>query len=139
MGLDLSLVLDMYVFAKKTDLTDDVQVDFDVDYHWQDDELCYWRKHPILHGWMQSLYYQKGGEMEEYTGGKLRLTAEDLDSLEKAIEENTLPFIQGVSIGQFSEKGVEDYEIRKAHDLECVERMRDALCQGLTVWYTSSW
>jgi len=136
MGLDLALVLDMYVFAKKTDLTDDVQVDFDVDYDWEKDQICYWRKHPSLHGWMQSLYYQKGGKMEEYTGGKLRLTDEDVDALEKAIEEDALPFVQGVFIGQ--PQGAEDHEIRKAHDLECVEQMRDALCQGFTVWYTSS-
>lgn len=136
MGLDLALVFDMYVFAKKTDLTDDVQVDFDVDYHRQDDELCYWRKYPGLHAWMQSLYYQKGGKMEEYTGGKLRLTDDDVDALEKAINEDALPFVQGVFIGR--PQGAEDHETRKAQDLASVQRMRDALSQGFTVWYTSS-
>lgn len=132
--------LDMYVYAKKTDLTDDVQVDFDVDYHWQDDELCYWRKHPNLHGWMQSLYLEKDGQSEDgFNGDNVRLTVEDLDVLEKAIEEDALPFTQGFFFGQSPTKDDEYYEKRKAHDLECIERMRDALCQGLTVWYTSSW
>jgi hypothetical protein len=132
--------LDMYVYAKKTDLADDVQVDFDVDYHWQDDEICYWRKHPNLHGWMQSLYLEKGGQSEDvFNGDNVRLTDDDVDALEKAIYEDALPFTQGFFFGQSPEKGKEYYEIRKARDLECVELMRDALCQGLTVWYTSSW
>ena len=132
--------LDMYVYAKKTDLTDDVRVDFDVDYDWQKDELCYWRKHPNLHGWMQSLYYEKGGKSENgFNGDKVRLTDEDVNALEKAIEEDTLPFTQGFFFGQSPTKDDEYYEKEKAHDLECIERMRDALCQGQTVWYTSSW
>ena len=24
-------------------------------------EIAYWRKHPNLHGWMEDLYYKKGG------------------------------------------------------------------------------
>ena len=34
----------------------------DVDFDGNDAiELHYWRKHPNLHGWMESLYYEKGG------------------------------------------------------------------------------
>lgn len=132
--------LDMYVYAKKTDLTDDVQVDFDVDYNWEKDEICYWRKHPNLHGWMQTLYYEKGGESEEsFNGDNVRLTIEDVDALQKAIEEDALPLTHGFFFGQSPQKDDEYYEQRKAEDLEYIERMRGALDNGQTVWYTSSW
>lgn len=133
--------LDMYIYAKKTDLAENVQVDFEIaDYHWQDDQICYWRKHPNLHGWMENLYYEKGGESDRgFNCDNVRLTNEDLDALERAIEEDALPFTQGFFFGQSPEKDDEYYEHRKAQDFECVEQMRDALCQGLTVWYTSSW
>jgi len=132
--------LDMYVYAKKTDLTENVQVDFDVDYDWEKDQICYWRKHPNLHGWMQSLYYEKGGESDRaFNGDNVRLTVEDLDALERAIEEDALPFTQGFFFGQSPEKDDEYYEKRKAQDIKCVEQMRNALDNRQTVWYTSSW
>lgn len=134
--------LDMYVYAKKTDLSDDVQVDFEIaDYNWQDDGLCHWRERPNLHGWMQKLYYEKGGNSDRgFNGDNVRLTDDDLNALERAIEEDSLPFTQGFFFGQSPEKDDEEYyERRKALDLECVDQMRASLWEDLTVWYTSSW
>jgi hypothetical protein len=43
---------------------------------WDDTiELAYWRKHPNLQGWMQELYYEKGGE-GEFNCVDLELTLE---------------------------------------------------------------
>jgi hypothetical protein len=37
-------------------------------------ELHYWRKHPNLHGWMEALYYAKGGTVKPFNVGLLRPT-----------------------------------------------------------------
>ena len=68
--------LDMYAY--KTLDTIDTPVDFGVATALQ---LHYWRKHPNLHGWMEALYREKGGE-QEFNCVPVLLTAEDLDQLE---------------------------------------------------------
>jgi len=62
-------------------------------------ELHYWRKHPNLHGWMESLYYEKGGTADNFNCVNLQLTARDLDRLETAIRGGTLPLTQASSSG----------------------------------------
>jgi len=132
--------LDMFVYAKKTDLADDVQVDFDIDYDWDRDEICYWRKHPNLHGWMFDLYLQKGGQSSEgFNGDTLRLNHEDVNALEKAIIDDELPNTSGFFFGHSPQKDDDYYEQAKSNDFECVKKIRDALDAGLTVWYNSSW
>ncbi len=44
--------------------------------------LHYWRKHPDLHGWMESLYREKGGVESDFNCTTLQLTGHDLDRLE---------------------------------------------------------
>ena len=58
-------------------------------------KLHYWRKHPNLHGWMQDLYYAKGGTAESFNCVPVQLTAEDLDRLETAVRTGTLPDTTG--------------------------------------------
>lgn len=48
-------------------------------------ELCYWRKHPDLHGWMRNLYYEKGGT-GDFNGHSIVLTKENVLQLRKDIE-----------------------------------------------------
>ena len=58
---------------------------------WDDSiELATWRKHPNLQGWMQELYYEKGGE-GEFNCVDVELTLEDLDALEATLHEEELP------------------------------------------------
>ena len=46
----------------------------DVDFDGNDAiELRYWRKHPNLHGWMESLYYEKGGTADRLNCVNLQL------------------------------------------------------------------
>ena len=53
---------------------------------WEDSiELAYWRKHPNLQGWMQELYYEKGGE-GEFNCVDLELTLGDLEALEETLD-----------------------------------------------------
>ena len=95
-------------------------------------EIAYWRKHPDLHGWMEGLYREKGGEDESFNGSVLVLTLEDLDRLEEDILRKNLPKTSGFFFGQ------SDDEI-SLYDLEFVLNAREAIREGDTVYYDSSW
>jgi hypothetical protein len=58
---------------------------------------------PNLHGWMESLYCEKGGTADSFNCVNLQLTARDLDRLETAIRSGTLPLTQGFFFGESTE------------------------------------
>jgi hypothetical protein len=91
-----------------------------------------WWKHPNLHGWMEALYREKGGDADEFNCVGVRLEAADLDALEEAVQNQRLPetvgFFFGVSDGT-----------EAPGDLEFIRKARDALGKGLFVYYTSWW
>ena len=133
MGLDMSA----YSTAAKLDNP----VDFETydpetgDAVIETQDLHYWRKYPNLHGWMAKLYVRKGGkENESDFTGPVVLTAEDLDHLEAVLLLGALPhttgFFFGASAG--SESELED-------DMKFVADARDAIADGRTVYYNSSW
>ena len=95
-------------------------------------ELAYWRKHPNLHGWMENLYREQGGE-GDFNGDELELTWEDLERLEQDIERGYLPETSGFFFGDPSD------EYYKAQDLEFIKQARADLFLGLKVFYNSSW
>ena len=95
-------------------------------------EIAYWRKHPDLHGWMESLYREKGGSEKSFNGDLLVLTLEDLDRLEEDILRKNLPKTSGFFFGQ------SDDEV-SLYDLEFVLNAREAIREGDTVYYDSSW
>ncbi|NCB02924.1 MAG: phosphoglycerate kinase [Spirochaetia bacterium] len=94
-------------------------------------ELCYWRKHPNLHGWMEELYRERGGE-ESFNCVYIELFEEDVVNLEKAINEEILPETRGFFFGQ------SDGE-EKQYDLEQVAKMKVQLSKGRRLFYTSWW
>jgi hypothetical protein len=53
------------------------------------EEIAYWRKHPNLQGWMESLWRSNGGE-GEFNCVDVELTLEDLDDLEQSINDSAL-------------------------------------------------
>ena len=57
--------LDMYAFS--TNAKPKTDVDFETK-NFKPEEVHYWRKHPNLHGWMQSLYDAKGGTESNFNG-----------------------------------------------------------------------
>ena len=118
--------LDMY--AMTTTETPLKPVDFKVK---EARELHYWRKHPNLHGWMESLYYEKGGQ-QEFNCVPVQLTADDLDRLESAIKAKTLPDTSGFFFGATDGNEADD-------DLAFVAEARAAIASGLTVYYDSWW
>ena len=54
------------------------------------EEIGYWRKHNRLHGWMEHLW-EKRGNTAEFNCVDLVLDNDDLNQLQKDIEEKELP------------------------------------------------
>ena len=95
-------------------------------------EIAYWRKHPNLHGWMHRLWESKGNS-GEFNGDELELTWEDLDALEQAVREKTLPATSGFFFGNDND---DEYQER---DLKFIRDAKAELFLGLRVFYNSSW
>jgi hypothetical protein len=109
-------------------------------------EIAYWRKHPNLQGWMESLWFRKNGftvdstdqqiegkQPPDFNGIELELTWQDLDDLEFAVTNNRLPYTQGFFFGNPSD----DYY--KEQDLAFIKAARAEIFVGLKVFYNSSW
>ena len=124
--------LDMYAQVRST--KPQTAVDFQAEEGTEDRELHYWRKHPNLHGWMESLYYLKGGQAESFNCVNVELDLDDLDQLEKHIEEGRLPETSGFFFGVSDQ---EDWQVKD--DLEFVRQAREAIANGEYVYYTSWW
>ncbi len=119
--------LDMYAFT--TNEKPAAAVDFKVD---EVSALHTWRKHPNLHGWMQDLYYAKGGRQEDFNCVPVILAADDLVRLEADIQARNLPDTAGFFFGDSDGTEMED-------DLAFIAKAREALAAGLTVYYDSWW
>ena len=121
--------LDQYANARRGEAIVD-----DEGYAYYEDsmELAYWRKHPNLQGWMQELYYEKGGE-GEFNCVDVELTLDDLDDLEESLDEKALPETVGFFFG-----GNADDHYAEA-DREFIVAARAAIKQGYTVVYSSWW
>jgi hypothetical protein len=93
--------------------------------------IAYWRKHPNLHGWMESLYRLKGGKAK-FNCTNLALDATDIDALEHAVKNRSLPETDGFFFGQSDS---EDMDL----DIQFIADARAALRDGYYVFYTSWW
>lgn len=119
--------LDMYAFTLCQ--RPEAPVDFDAK---DAVELHYWRKHPNLHGWMESLYRDKGGADESFNCVNLELTREEIEWLEADIRSGKLPPTSGFFFGASDGSETED-------DLTFIAKAREAISAGLTVCYSSWW
>ena len=125
-------------FTKDTDFNDEIfgktgngEIDFE-GLIVEIEEIAYWRKHPDLHGWMEQLYRKKGGTETSFNGDTVLLTEEDIDSLKIAVLTRTLPSTSGFFFGESRQ------EINFA-DLEFIEKAKEAIKEGYTIYYDSSW
>lgn len=96
-------------------------------------EIKYWRKHPNLQGWMENLYYAKGGKSEVFNCVNVQLTWEDLEDLESFVKEKSLPHTEGFFFGDNSD----DYYEKE--DLEFIEDALKNIAKGYDIYYTSWW
>ena len=100
-------------------------------------EIAYWRKHPNLHGWMAQLWLLREGnalrETDNFNGIELELTAEDLDNLEYAVQNDQLPGTSGFFFGSDADKHYYN------DDLKFIQEARAEMFLGLKVFYNSSW
>ena len=117
-----------------------------------DEQICDWRKHNRLQGWMQQLWEDKGcpnantegNEMGDFNCVELQLTAQDIDNLEYAIENFELPESSGFFWGSDSyfwndendEPFPENEYWYKKHDLDFVEQARKMLDKKWRVYYS---
>ncbi len=122
--------LDMYAFTIPADLASR-DVDLKVEGLLGCEKLHTWRKHPNLHGWMEDLYFNKGGA-ELFNCATVRLTYGDLRALEQAILNGDLPHTTGFFFGETDGSEKED-------DLAFVDKALQALAEGKAVYYDSWW
>ena len=125
-------------FTKEVDFNDEIYGktgDGDIDFEGlivDIEEIAYWRKHPNLHGWMEQLYRKKGGTDPSFNGDTVLLTEEDIDNLKIAVLTRSLPSTSGFFFGESKQ------EINFA-DLEFIEKAKQAIKEGYTIYYDSSW
>lgn len=89
--------LDMFAYMMRAEDVGDAQTDIKLTDGSQ--QFAYWRKFNHLHGFMEDLYFEKGGQSDCFNCVTVRLEAEDLDNLEVALNEETLEHRPGFFFG----------------------------------------
>lgn len=127
--------LDQYVYKVRADAVGEGDVDVELPASGNSKEqLCYWRKHPNLQGWMEQLYRECGGKDADFNCSNVRLTEDVLDSLEADVRKKALPSTQGFFFGQD-----DDSDEEQNYDLEAIRKCRAALKEGYKLFYSSWW
>lgn len=129
--------LDQFAYMTKVKPTNDVDFQDEVygtsESENDHEEIHYWRKHPNLHGYMERLYREKGGE-SEFNCRPVQLEQQDIDQLALAIINNELPRTSGFFFGES-----EDTLTERQEDLEFCKVASNAIKEGYTVFYDSWW
>lgn len=127
--------LDQYAatFSRKYVNNPDAGADLTITEGVEPSELSYWRKHPYLQGWMEKLYYDKGGKAESFNCVNVRLDEDDLNRLKEDVESGSLPETTGFFFGDDS---CEHY---KEQDLKFINDALEAIKDGRIVIYDSWW
>lgn len=123
--------LDMFARTIPKSLAPDKPVDFEVDKELTS-EICYWRKHPDLHGWMEKLYRSKGGAAESFNLVNVVVDETDIEDLESELMAHNLPKTTGFFFGKSQPEHIEETK-------EFIEAARKAHREGLIVFYRSWW
>lgn len=124
--------LDMYAYTMREENVGDRQTDIKLSK--DAEQIAYWRKFNHLHGWMQDLYFEKGGQSDIFNCTTVRLNENDLAELETALREETLEHCPGFFFG---DDEIYPENIQDTH--EFIRNAREALKHGLVVLYDSWW
>ena len=135
--------LDQYAHIRKQ------EIDWDKVYsdeHKPEKDGFVWRKHARLQVFMRDLFNEKHGTKSSegayglgFNGEDLELKIEDIEKLEKAIEDNYYSYFasDGFFWGQqFQEESCKEY---KDQDLKFVAWCKDQIKQGSVITYYCSW
>ncbi|UOO76501.1 phosphoglycerate kinase [Neisseria sp. Dent CA1/247] len=90
--------LDMYGYTMRAEFAGDRQTDEEREQA-QLTDIAYWRKFNHLHGWMEELYREKGGQDEVFNCRTVRLELADLERLEQALDNDELEYTPGFFFG----------------------------------------
>ena len=105
----------------------------------EDTPLTDWRKHNRLQGFMENLWREKTNSQSEFNLEDLYLELEDIEKLEKAIYDKTLPATEGFFFGNDSYKDGEYEEYHLEDDMKFIQQAKKALDAGKRVIYSSWW
>ena len=120
--------LDQYAYLKTPESGDEGEVPAFV-----------WRKHSKLQTFMETLYVARTGlSASDLNCGELILAPEDIDRLEQAVTDGTLPQCDGGFFygHQFQDEQAQDY---RAYDLDFCAWARAEMQAGSTVVYSCWW
>ena len=97
-------------------------------------EIAYWRKHADLNEWMTRLAVKKGVVKEErdFNCTDLVLTPEDIDALERDLQEDALPHGEGFFWGASTPED-------RVDDENFIIEARKAFADGKQVIYSCWW
>lgn len=132
--------LDQYAYTAPKELVGDQQVDIKglfqdgAEVGEVDTGFYYWRKFNALQGWMERLYYEKGGTDESFNCSTVRVDKEDLDRLEDDMLNNRLKPVQGFFFGDFK---IFPEDIEELKDF--IKKARQAIEDDSVVIYDSWW
>lgn len=125
MGLDMYAYKMKFKPKRETDFQEEIA-------NVETEDLAYWRKHPNLHGFMQELYYSKGGTKSTFNCAPVLLNEEDIKNLAMALANDELPETSGFFFGKSSG---EEY----SEDLKFCQDALNAIKEGYSVYYDSWW
>jgi hypothetical protein len=128
--------LDMFAYSVASE---DALTPFKISEEANREEIHYWRKHHDLHGWMEKLWreklnFSKNTPKRDFNCQPVALSLTDLEELEKALYEESLPETTGFFFGN----NPPDEETRK-DDLEFIRKAREEIEKGRVVYYDSWW
>ena len=127
--------LDMYAYTIEQDrvgeheVSDTLPSDFKFGEQADDKNFAYWRKFNHLHDFMAYLYYDKGGE-KEFNCEFVRVDLRDLDAIKELLDDKEYGFF-------LSDDEMSDEHVKYTHDF--INRAKEAINQGMSVWYGSWW
>jgi hypothetical protein len=107
-------------------------------------EIFYWRKFPSLQGWMNALYFKRGGS-EMFNSVPLLLEREDLLRFQSDFESGLLPQTSGFFFGNDLNLSSPDKHEREwaqqryMYTQEFIKTSLRLIDEGYIIVYDSSW
>lgn len=88
--------------------------------------IFHWHSHIRLHSYFEDLYCEKGGEDTAFNGAYMEITSDDINNLEKAIQQKT-DYFYGRAYSHYQD------------DLDFIAKAREVLRKGDSLFYQSIW